>query len=94
MNDTKSGKRREVAARLSYTVAWELGFGGSLNDWERLMGLSRLLHFRMCPSKNTVSNSSLRTMNRTEIPPGSPTQRKPENCMPLSSTATPELRQP
>ncbi len=33
MNDTKSGKRREVAARLSYTVACELGFGGSLNDW-------------------------------------------------------------
>ncbi len=38
MNDTKSGKRREVTARLSYTVACELGFGGSLNDWERLMG--------------------------------------------------------
>lgn len=37
-NDTKSGKRREVAARLSYNAACELGFRGSLDEWERLMG--------------------------------------------------------
>jgi hypothetical protein len=36
--DTKSGKRREVAARLSYQAACELGFQGSLHEWERLMG--------------------------------------------------------
>ena len=37
-NDTKSGKRREVAARLSYQAACELGFHGNLDEWERLMG--------------------------------------------------------
>lgn len=37
-NDTKSGKRREVAARLSYSRACDLGFRGSLDDWEKLMG--------------------------------------------------------
>jgi hypothetical protein len=37
-NDTKSGKRREVTARLSYSAACELGFRGSLDEWERLMG--------------------------------------------------------
>ena len=37
-HDTKSGKRREVAARLSYNAACELGFRGSLDEWERLMG--------------------------------------------------------
>ena len=36
-NDTKSGKRREVVAR-SYDRACELGFCGSLDEWERLMG--------------------------------------------------------
>jgi hypothetical protein len=38
VNDTKSGKRREVTARLSFDTACELGFRGSLNEWERLMG--------------------------------------------------------
>jgi hypothetical protein len=38
VNDTKSGKRREMAARLSFNTACELGFGGSLDEWERLMG--------------------------------------------------------
>jgi hypothetical protein len=38
VNDTKSGKRREVTARLSYDRACELGFCGSLDEWERLMG--------------------------------------------------------
>lgn len=37
-NDTKSGKRRETAARLSWQQACELGFRGSLGDWERLLG--------------------------------------------------------
>ncbi len=38
VNDTKSGKRREVTARLSFNTACELGFRGSLDEWERLMG--------------------------------------------------------
>jgi len=37
-NDTKSGKRRETNARLSFDTACELGFRGSLDEWERLMG--------------------------------------------------------
>ena len=36
-NDTKSGKRRETNARLSFDTACELGFRGSLDEWERLM---------------------------------------------------------
>jgi hypothetical protein len=35
---TKGGKRREVNARLSFNKACELGFRGSLDEWERLMG--------------------------------------------------------
>jgi hypothetical protein len=38
MPDTKSGSRREIAARLSWQTACELGFRGSLAEWERLMG--------------------------------------------------------
>ena len=38
VNDTKSGKRRETTARLSFKTACELGFRGSLDEWERLMG--------------------------------------------------------
>ena len=37
-NDTKSGKRREMMARVSFNTACELGFRGSLYEWERLMG--------------------------------------------------------
>ena len=37
-NDTKSGKRREMTARLSFNTARDLGFRGSLDEWERLMG--------------------------------------------------------
>jgi hypothetical protein len=37
-NDTKSGKRREINARLSFNTACELGFRGSIDEWERLMG--------------------------------------------------------
>ena len=37
-NETKSGKRREVTARLSYDCACGLGFCGTLDEWERLMG--------------------------------------------------------
>jgi hypothetical protein len=38
VNDTKGGKRREMNARLSFNTACELGFRGSLDEWERLMG--------------------------------------------------------
>ena len=38
MRDTKSGKRHDVAARLSWQRACELGFRGSVQDWDRLMG--------------------------------------------------------
>ncbi len=37
-SDTKGGKRREINARLSFNTACELGFRGSLDEWERLMG--------------------------------------------------------
>ena len=38
VHDTKSGKRRDMNARLSFNTACELGFRGSLDEWERLMG--------------------------------------------------------
>ena len=38
VDDTKSGKRREMMARLSFDTACNLGFRGSLHEWERLMG--------------------------------------------------------
>jgi hypothetical protein len=38
MPDTKSGSRREIAARLTWQTACELGFRGNLPEWERLMG--------------------------------------------------------
>ena len=37
-DDTNSGKRREINARLSFNTACELGFRGSLDEWDRLMG--------------------------------------------------------
>jgi hypothetical protein len=37
-HDTKGGKRREVAARLSYNEACALGFRGRFGEWKRLMG--------------------------------------------------------
>ena len=37
VQDTKSGKRREMNAQLSFNRACELGFRGSLHEWERLM---------------------------------------------------------
>jgi hypothetical protein len=37
-HDTKGGKRREMNARLSFNTACDLGFRGSLDEWERLMG--------------------------------------------------------
>jgi len=37
-HDTKGGKRRQMNARLSFNTACELGFRGSLDEWERLMG--------------------------------------------------------
>ncbi len=38
VRDTKSGKRSEMNARLSFNAAVELGFRGSLSEWERLLG--------------------------------------------------------
>ena len=38
VNDTKSGKRRDMNAGLSFDTACALGFRGSLDEWERLMG--------------------------------------------------------
>jgi hypothetical protein len=38
VNDTKSGKRREMTARLSFNTACDLGYRGSLDEWARLMG--------------------------------------------------------
>jgi len=38
VNGTKSGKRREMMARLSFDTACKLGFRGSLDEWNRLMG--------------------------------------------------------
>ena len=38
ITDTKSGKRREVTARVSFDTACKLGFRGSLDEWQRLMG--------------------------------------------------------
>ena len=38
VHDTKSGKRRNTAALLSWQSACDLGFRGTLNEWERLMG--------------------------------------------------------
>jgi hypothetical protein len=38
VNDTKTGKPCEMMARLSFNSACELGFRGSLDEWERLMG--------------------------------------------------------
>ena len=38
VHDTKSGKRRDTAAHLSWQSACELGFRGTLGEWERLMG--------------------------------------------------------
>jgi hypothetical protein len=48
--DTKSGKRRETKAQLSFNTACELGFRGSLNEWDRLMGAvaRRYLSFSFC----------------------------------------------
>jgi hypothetical protein len=38
MSDTKSGKRHRLSARLSWQQARELGFRGTLGEWERLLG--------------------------------------------------------
>jgi len=46
VNDMKSGKRREMNARLSFNSACELGFRGSLDGWEKLMGRLRDGSFR------------------------------------------------
>src|SRR5947208_16305226 len=48
-NDTKGGKRREINARLSFNTACELGFRGSLDEWERLIGASREALNAYCP---------------------------------------------
>lgn len=37
VNDTKSGKRHAMSARITWQRACELGFKGTLADWERLI---------------------------------------------------------
>ena len=37
MSDTKDGKRHRLSARLSWQQACDLGFRGTLGEWERLM---------------------------------------------------------
>ena len=37
VSDTKSGKRHGLLARTSWQRACELGFPGTLSDWERLI---------------------------------------------------------
>jgi hypothetical protein len=37
-SDTKSGKRHDRAAHLSWQKACELGFRGTLGEWARLIG--------------------------------------------------------
>lgn len=37
LRDTKSGKRHSMSARISWQRACELGFKGTLADWERLI---------------------------------------------------------
>ena len=41
MPDTKSGRRSETAARLSWQTACSLGFRGTLGEWERLLATHR-----------------------------------------------------
>ena len=38
MADTKGGKRHATAARLTWQTACDLGFRGTLGEWERLLG--------------------------------------------------------
>jgi hypothetical protein len=37
LTDTKSGKRHAMSARISWQRACDLGFRGTLADWERLI---------------------------------------------------------
>jgi hypothetical protein len=37
-SDSKSGRRHETAARMSWQAACEPGFRGSLGEWQRLLG--------------------------------------------------------
>ena len=37
IEDGKSGRRHERAARMSWQAACDLGFRGTLREWERLM---------------------------------------------------------
>jgi hypothetical protein len=37
-SDTKSGKRHDLSARLSWQQACDLGFRGDLEEWARLLG--------------------------------------------------------
>ena len=61
LSDTKSGKRREMNARLSFNTACELGFRGSLDEWERLMGAAA----RTAP--DSPNNADIMRMNEHHI---------------------------
>ena len=43
VNDMKSGKRRDMNARLSFNTACELGFRGSLDEWGAIEAVKPLL---------------------------------------------------
>jgi hypothetical protein len=55
-NDTKSGKRREIIARLSFNTACELGFRGSLDEWP---------HGSSCEEVNVTGRLPDRWSNRS-----------------------------
>jgi hypothetical protein len=44
ISDVKSGKRRDLNARLSFNTACELGFHGSLAEWEGRSGAQSSYH--------------------------------------------------
>jgi len=60
VNDTKSGKRREMMARLSFNTACDLGFRGSLDEWERLMGA--IATKWRCKASSTLPTVAYRTL--------------------------------
>jgi hypothetical protein len=42
MSSTKDGKRHRLSARLSWQQARDLGYRGTLGEWERLMGATKV----------------------------------------------------
>ena len=78
VSDTKSGKRREMIARLSFNTVCELGFRGSLDERERLMGSS-------CEAVNDCS-TAIAFAGNTGPTPGASKTRQPQRCGFISMT--------